>query len=74
ALACAVAQLVVARRIERVRAAIGGPVDMLDLADARRQAFGRLHAMSVLGLGIASVAALIAAGLLVHHLTQRKTP
>jgi hypothetical protein len=58
--ACAIAQFVVAPRIERLRAAIGGPLEMLAADDARRAAFGRLHAVSVGWLGIAIVAATIA--------------
>jgi len=53
AVACLAAQLVVAPRIERLRETIGGPVDALPRADARRVAFGRLHALSVAALGVA---------------------
>jgi len=56
---CLVAQLVIAPRIERVRAAIGGPVDALDPAHPLRQAFGRLHGASVACLGIGGIAALV---------------
>lgn len=59
--ACAVAQLLIGPRIERVRAAIEGPVDALPVGDPRRVAFGRLHAVSVGWLGLAMLAA--AAGL-----------
>lgn len=38
--------LVVSRRVERLRAAIGGPVAALPDGDPRRAAFGRLHALS----------------------------
>ncbi len=55
---CLVAQLVIAPRIERVRAAISGPVDALDPANPLRQAFGRLHGASVACLGIGGIAAL----------------
>lgn len=54
---CAVAQLVVAPRIERVRAEIGGPIEALAPDDARRMMFGRLHAMSVGWMGVAMLAA-----------------
>ena len=60
AAACAAAQLVIAPRIEAVRASIGGPVDALALSDARRQLFGKLHGLSVLCLGVAGLAAFIA--------------
>jgi hypothetical protein len=58
--ACGIAQLVVAPRIERLRAEIGGPMDALSVVDARRIAFGRLHGLSVAWLGLAMVAAAIA--------------
>jgi hypothetical protein len=67
--ACAAAQLVVAPRIEQVRAQIGGSVDALDPSDPRRQAFGRLHAMSVAWMGIGGIAALVALVILVRHLS-----
>jgi hypothetical protein len=53
---CLVAQLLVAPRIERVRADAGRPIDELAAGDARRTAFGRLHAASVLLLGVAAMA------------------
>lgn len=74
AAACAAAQLVVAPRIERVREQIGGAVDALDPADPRRQAFGRLHAMSVAWMGIGGVAAAIALVILVRQLSARPAP
>ena len=63
AVSCAAAELVVAPRIERARLAIGGPVESVPPSDPRRVAFGRLHAASVLWLGVAVVgAATVAAG------------
>jgi hypothetical protein len=59
AISCAVAQFVVAPRIERARAAIKGPIESLSPSDARRIAFGRLHAASVLWLGVAIVGAAV---------------
>ncbi|HYD53388.1 MAG TPA: DUF4149 domain-containing protein [Gemmatimonadaceae bacterium] len=59
AVACALSHLVVGGRIERLRAQIGGAVDALALDDARRVLFGRLHAVSVLGLGLAMLAGLV---------------
>ena len=56
-LACAVAQFAVAPRIERVRAQIGPSIEALARDDARRAAFGRLHAISVGWMGVAMVAA-----------------
>jgi hypothetical protein len=57
ALACAVAQFGVAPRIDRVRRQIDGPIEQLPPDDARRVAFGRLHAISVGWLGLAMLAA-----------------
>lgn len=57
AVACAVAQFVIAPRIERVRAEIGGPIEQLAAEDPRRVAFGRLHAVSVAWLGLAMIGA-----------------
>ena len=53
---CLAAQLIVAPRIERVRADAGRPIDELAVGDPRRTAFGRLHGASVMLLGIAAVA------------------
>jgi len=61
AISCAGAQLVVAPRIERARAAIAGPVESIPTADPRRIAFGRLHLASVIWLGVAVVGAAAAA-------------
>ena len=56
-LACAIAQFGIAPRIERVRSQIVGPIEQLSRDDARRAAFGRLHALSVGWLGLAMVGA-----------------
>jgi hypothetical protein len=53
---CLAAQLLVAPRIERVRAVAGRPIDELAAGDPRRTAFGRLHGASVLLLGVAAMA------------------
>jgi len=58
--ACAAAQLWVAPRIDRLREAIGGPLEALAPGDPQRAAFGRLHAISVGWLGVAIVAACVA--------------
>lgn len=58
--ACGAAQFHVAPRLDRLRAAIGGPLEALAPGDPRRVAFGRLHAISVGWLGVAIVAAGIA--------------
>ena len=51
------AQVIIAPRIELVRASASGPMDALARDDARRLAFGRLHGASVALLGIAGIAA-----------------
>jgi hypothetical protein len=58
--ACAVAQFVIGRRIDRLRGEIGASIESLAADDARRVAFGRLHGMSVAWLGLAMLAALVA--------------
>jgi hypothetical protein len=58
---CTVAQLFIAPRIQRVRSEIPGPIEILSADDPRRVAFGRLHGVSVAWLGVAMLAALIAA-------------
>lgn len=50
--------LLVSPRVERLRESIGGPVSALPEADARRMAFGRLHALSTLLLGITAAGGL----------------
>ena len=72
ALACAVAQLVVGTRIDRLRAAVSGPLDALAGDDPRRIAFGKLHAISVGWLGLAMVAAIVALTLAVRALPPRQ--
>ena len=71
--ACVVAQMIIAPRIERVRAAIGGPIDALDPTSPLRQSFGRLHGLSVACLGAGGLAALVLLVLLVR-LASRSTP
>ena len=67
-LGCVVAQFIIAPRIEMARAAIGGPVESIDASDPRRVQFGKLHAFSVLWMGVAMVGA---GGAIVQKLTQR---
>jgi hypothetical protein len=77
-LSCAIAQLVVSPRIERVRASIGGMLDSLAPDDPRRAAFGRLHAVSVGWLGVAmlcaGITAIVAARSLQARISDRQTP
>jgi hypothetical protein len=72
--ACAAAQLVIAPRIERVRGQIGGTIDALDPSDPRRQAFGRLHGLSVAWMGVGTLAALLALILIARLITVRSAP
>jgi hypothetical protein len=65
---CAAAQLLVAPRIERIRAAVSGPMDALSANDPQRLAFGRLHGLSVGLLGLAAIAALVGLVLLSRSL------
>src|SRR5580765_355938 len=67
---CAIAQFVITPRIERLRAEIGGVLENLAPDDARRAAFGRLHAMSVLWLGLAMLTAAVALVMAVRDLRQ----
>jgi hypothetical protein len=55
--ACLAAQLLVAPRIARLRTDVAVPIDRLAREDARRIAFGRLHAASVALLGVAGLSA-----------------
>ena len=55
--ACAAAQFIVGRQIDRLRNVVGQPISELAAEDPRRVAFGRLHALSVAALGAAMVAA-----------------
>jgi hypothetical protein len=70
---CLVAQLLVAPRIERVRADAGKPIDELAAGDARRTAFGRLHAASVLLLGVAAMAGGAALVLTLRAMPEART-
>jgi hypothetical protein len=69
---CAIAQWIVAPRIERIRAAIPGAIEDLPLDDARRVMFGRLHGISVGWLGLAMLGAAAALVLCARMLETRK--
>jgi len=56
---CAVAQVVIGPKIAALRVAIGPSVDALPITDPLRVAFGRLHGLSVLSLGMAMIFALL---------------
>jgi len=68
--ACAIAQLVVSPRIDRIRAVVSGPIDALATDDPQRMAFGRLHGISVGLLAIAAIAALVAVVGLFNYLNR----
>jgi hypothetical protein len=68
--ACAAAQLIVAPRIERLRAEIGGSLEALSPDDPRRAAFGRLHGVSVGWMGLAMLAAAAALVVIVRALDR----
>jgi len=59
AVSSGIAQFGILPSIERVRATIAGAVDALAPDDARRQAFGRLHGLSVACLGVAMLGAVV---------------
>jgi hypothetical protein len=59
---CAIAQFVITPRIERIRLAAGGSIDALATNDPNRLLFGKLHAISILWLGVAMLGAAVAAG------------
>jgi len=72
--ACAIAQLVISPRIERVRESVGGVIDTLSPDDPRRAEFGRLHAVSVGWLGVAMLCAAIVAVLAARSLHLAVAP
>ena len=55
--ACMIAQLIVDAMIAKVTARMNGPVDALAATDPLRVAFGQLHVLSVVLLGLAMAAA-----------------
>lgn len=71
AITCAVAQFGIGARIERVRAAIPGAIEDLPATDARRVAFGQLHAVSVGLLGVAILAAVLIVVLAARPISPR---
>lgn len=68
---CAVAQLVIGPRLARLRESIGPSLDALAVGDPQRAAFGRLHGFSVLWLGVAMLAAIVAVALAVVGMRSR---
>lgn len=67
---CSAAQFIVAPKIESARASIAGPVDALDAKDPRRIQFGKLHALSVMWMGVAMLGAGAAIGRKIYVLSS----
>lgn len=65
-LGCIVAQFIIGPKIEAVRSGITGALDALDPSDPRRVQFGRLHAFSVLWMGVAMIGAVSALVRILH--------
>ena len=55
-----VAALMIEQRVHAMLVAMGAPIDTLAMNDPRRVAFGRLHGLSVLMMGIGVIGASIA--------------
>jgi hypothetical protein len=70
AMSSAIAQFIVAPRIATIRASVLGAMDALDASDPRRQAFGRLHGLSVALMALGALAAGWCLVLLVRQLTR----
>ena len=66
--------LLVATRIVITRESLGVPLDSLDPSDPRRIAFGRMHGLSVVLMGLGAFAAFAAGVRLIRHLTAAGTP
>jgi hypothetical protein len=64
---CAIAQFVITPKIERIRAAVSGPIESLATSDPQRITFGKLHAFSVLWLGVAMLGAVAAIALQIYR-------
>lgn len=65
--------LLVTIRLRAMTAAIGRPMDALDPADPRRVAFGRMHGLSVLLMGIGLLATCVALVAIARHLNSRSS-
>lgn len=59
AVSCAIGQFVIGPRIDRLRVAMGNTLESLPASDPMRIAFGRLHALSVLALGVSIILAVV---------------
>jgi Domain of unknown function (DUF4149) len=65
----AVARFVILTRIARLRLTLPAVIESLPANDPARRAFGQLHAMSVGALGLAMLAGVVVALVLVYSLT-----
>lgn len=65
--ATAVGEWVIAAKMRGLRVAMQGQIDQLPLSDPNRMAFAALHGYSVMALGIAMIAALIALFVMAKH-------
>lgn len=61
AVTTAVGQWLIAARMLALRVSMGRPIDEVPAGDPLRQAFNSLHGLSVMALGVAMIAALVAA-------------
>lgn len=68
-----VAALMVEQRLRAMLAAVGAPMESLPASDVRRAAFGRLHGVSVLLLGVAVLGACVAFAVIARGLPIRST-
>ena len=67
AIATAVGEWVIAAKMRGLRLAMQGQIDQLPLSDPNRMAFASLHGYSVMALGIAMIAGLIALLVIAKH-------
>lgn len=73
-MSCAISHLVIGARITTLRQAVGPSLDALAPDDPRRVMFGRLHAMSVAGLGTGTIAAIAALWMAAAVLLRARKP
>ena len=71
AVGCAMSQFWITPKLDRLRADIAGPVEVLPLDDPRRVAFGLFHGYNVAGLGVAMLGAAVCLGFLLYAMRPR---
>ena len=59
--------LMIENRLHALLVSIGAPIDSIAITDPRRMAFGRMHGVSVLLMGIAVLGASVALVVLMRH-------